>query len=116
MRSLILAFAIGLILAASVQAAPIAPKALDPAAYLLDQEWAPLSNDLPSLSLVDPPPVELVSGRCGWGWHHVHWQDHWGHWHWHCVPYVHVYHQWHGTRLEHPYADWRGPNGGWGNP
>jgi hypothetical protein len=96
MRGLILAFLSGLASASSVQAAPLAPK--------------------PALNELGSPPVELVDHACGWGWHHVRWQDHWGHWHWHCVPNVHVYHHWHGTRLEHPYADWRGPNGGWGNP
>ena len=49
MRALILAVVGGLALAASAQAAPLTPKALDPATYLLDQEWAPLSNHLPSL-------------------------------------------------------------------
>ena len=52
MRALILAVVGGLALAASAQAAPLTPKALDPATYLLDQEWAPLSNHLPSLVLV----------------------------------------------------------------
>ena len=49
MRALILAVVGGLALAASAQAAPLTPKALDPATYLLNQEWAPLSNHLPSL-------------------------------------------------------------------
>ncbi len=26
-------------------------------------------------------PVELVAQGCGWGWHRVHWRDHWGYWH-----------------------------------
>jgi len=78
MRTLILAIALGLALAASAQAAPLAPKALEPATYLLDQEWAPLSNHLPSLSLGSPPPAELVSGGCGWGWHRHYWKDRWG--------------------------------------
>jgi hypothetical protein len=60
MRALILASAVGLAFSVSAQAAPLVPKMLDPATYSLDQEWAPLSNDLPSLSLVGPPPVELV--------------------------------------------------------
>jgi hypothetical protein len=97
MRALILAFVGGIAFAAS---APAAPFALNRASIEFDAG----------------SPVELVAGGCGWGWHHVHWQDHWGHWHWHCVPYVHVYHHWHGTRLEHPYADWRAPTGGFGNP
>ena len=96
MRAFILAFVSSLALAASAPAAPLAPK--------------PASNELGSR------PIELVDHACGWGWHHVHWQDHWGHWHWHCVPIVHDYHHWHGTRLEHPYAVWRGPTGGFGNP
>jgi hypothetical protein len=53
-RAFILAFALGLAFTASARAAPLAPKALDPATYLLDQEWVPLSNELPSLSLVGP--------------------------------------------------------------
>jgi hypothetical protein len=97
MRALILAFAVGLTLTASVQAAPPAPQ---PAA----------------IELGTASPIELVDHACGWGWHHVHWQDHWGYWHWRCVPNMHVYHHWHGTRLEHPYADWKAPTGGWGNP
>jgi hypothetical protein len=95
MRGLILALAAGLTLAASAQAAPLA---LKPAANKLDAA----------------PPIELVDYGCGWGWHRVHWQDHWGDWHWHCVPNGHAHHG--RTRLEHPYADWRGPSGGWGNP
>jgi hypothetical protein len=62
MHALILAFACGLALAASAQAAPLAPSP-------------------GSIELVVAPPVELVAG-CGWGWHRVHWQDHWGYWHW----------------------------------
>ena len=37
MRAFILAFALGLAFAASSRAAPLAPKMLDPATYLLDQ-------------------------------------------------------------------------------
>jgi hypothetical protein len=48
MRVFILAFALGLAFAASSRAAPLAPKMMDPATYLPDQEWAPLSNDPPS--------------------------------------------------------------------
>jgi hypothetical protein len=40
-----------------------------------------------------PVPMSPRLGRSqtqgstrGWSWHHVHWQDHWGHWHWYCVP------------------------------
>jgi hypothetical protein len=96
MRALILAFALGLALAASAHAALLAPKPT-------------------GIELGAAPPIELVDHGCGWGWHRVHWQDPWGYWHWHCVPHGHVYHG-HGTRLEHPYSEWRGPSGGWGNP
>ena len=96
MRALIFGFAVGLVFAASAQAAPLSP-------------------NLASIEFGAGSPVELVAGGCGGGWHHVHWQDRWGHWHWHCVPYVNVYHHWDGTRLEHPYADWWGPTGGFGN-
>jgi hypothetical protein len=96
MRAVILATAAGIALAASAQATPLAPKS------------APIE-------LGTAQPIELIDHGCGWGWHRVHWQDHWGYWHWHCAPYGHVYH--HGrTRLEHPYETWRGPTGGWGNP
>jgi hypothetical protein len=95
MRPLMFTFVSGVALAAlSAQAAPLLPKS------------SPVE-----LSAV--PEIELVAG-CGWGSHRVHWQDHWGYWHWHCVPSGHVYHG--HSRLEHPYADWRGPSGGWGNP
>ena len=93
MRALILAVVGGLALTASALAAPLAPERA--------------SNELGSR------PIELVDHACEWGRHPVRWQDHWGHWHRHCVPYGHA-HQ--GTRLEHPYADWRAPTGGWGNP
>src|SRR5262249_12556028 len=96
MRALILALAIGLALAASVQAAPLAhqPAAIEP--------------DVAR-------PIELIDHACGWGLHRVHWQDHRGYWHWHCVPY-HQGYQGHGTRRHAPYSDWRGPTGGFGNP
>jgi hypothetical protein len=95
MRVLILAIGVGLALAASAQAAPLALNraSIEPGAAT---------------------QVQLVDHACGWGWHRVHWQDHWGYWHWHCVPYSHAHHG--RTNLEHPYADWRGPTGGWGNP
>jgi hypothetical protein len=97
MRAAIVAFLSGLALAAAaVQAAPQPP------------------GEAPAAELGAAPPIELVAG-CGWGWHRVHWQDHWGDWHWHCVPNGHVHH-WHGGQFEHPYSDWRGPSGGWGNP
>jgi hypothetical protein len=95
MRASILASAVGLAFAASALAAPLVP-------------------ELASNKLGTAPPVELVAGGCGWGWHPVRWQDHWGYWHWHCVPYGHAHHG--RTNLEHPYADWRDPTGRFGNP
>jgi hypothetical protein len=73
MRGLILAFVFDLALSASAQAAPLAP--------------SPAPSELGAA-----PPIELVDHACGWGWHRIHWQDHWGYWHWHCVPIAHVYH------------------------
>jgi hypothetical protein len=97
MRAMIVAFVSGVALAAvSAQAAP---RPLDPAA----------------IEFGAAPPVELVDHGCGWGWHRIHWQDHWGYWRWHCVPNGHV-HQWPGGKFDHPYSDWRGLTGGWGNP
>jgi hypothetical protein len=96
MRAAILTVAVGLGLGAlSGQAAPLAPAAT-------------------SIERGTAPPIELVDHACGWGLHRVHWQDHRGYWHWHCV-HGHAQHG-NGTRLEHPYSDWRGPSGGFGNP
>ena len=95
MRLLILAVVGGLALTASAQATPLASKPTTPE---------------PGAA----PPIELVDHACGWARHRVHWQDHWDYWHWHCVPYGHAHHG--RTNLEHPYADWWGPTGGWGNP
>jgi hypothetical protein len=94
MRAVILAFACGAALAAGLaQAAPLPPK---PGV----------------IEFSAAPTIELVAQDCGHGWHRQHWRDHWGHWHWgHCVPYVGGH-----TRLEHPYSNWRGPTGGFGNP
>jgi hypothetical protein len=50
-------------------------------------------------------PIKLVNHVRGW--RRVHWQDHWGRWHWRCVPYGHAHHG--RTNLEHFCADWRGP-------
>src|SRR5262252_6802443 len=58
MRGLILALAGGLALAASVQAAPLAP---NPA----------------SIELGAAPSVELVRDNCGRGWHRTRWRDQW---------------------------------------
>jgi hypothetical protein len=99
MRALILAFVFGLALSASAQAAPHAPY---PA----------------SIELGAAPPIELVGGGCGWGWHRHHWQDRWGNWHWgRCVPDEGPYSGWDvGWHYPPPY--WRGapPPWGWGNP
>ena len=56
MRALILALAVGLALAASAQAAPLAhqPAAIEP--------------DVAR-------PIELIDHACGWGLHRVHWQE-----------------------------------------
>jgi hypothetical protein len=98
MRAAIVAFLSGLALAAgAVQAAPNPPV------------------KAPAAELGAAAPIELVDHGCGWGWHRMHWQDHWGYWHWHCVPNGHVHH-WSGGKFEHPYSDWRAPSGGWGNP
>ena len=80
-------------------------------AFMATVEAAPRAPALGSTE----PPVELVDHACGWGLHRVHWQDHRGYWHWHCVSHEHGYHG-HGTRLEHPYSNWREPTGGFGNP
>jgi hypothetical protein len=55
MRALTLAFLVGLPLASSALAAPLAPT--------------------PALT---HPSVELVPGGCGWGWHRRYWKDRWG--------------------------------------
>jgi hypothetical protein len=63
MRTSILAIGVGLALATSAQAAPLAPK--------------PALVDLGTA-----PPVEPIAEGCGWGWHRRHWQDRWGNRHW----------------------------------
>ena len=66
------------------------------ASAVMSVQAAPLPPKPSAIELGAAPPVELVAGVCGWGWHRTHWQDHWGYWHWgHCVP------------------NW-GPHGGWG--
>jgi hypothetical protein len=72
-----------------------------------------VGTSVATIELRAAPPIDSLG--CGWGWDRVHWQDHWGYWPWHCVPSGHVYHD-ARTGLEHPYADWRGLTGGWGNP
>jgi hypothetical protein len=50
-------------------------------------EAALLPPTLTSIELGAAPPVELVAGGCGWGWHRHHWRDSWGYWRWgRCVP------------------------------
>jgi hypothetical protein len=118
MRGVIPAFVLGLALAASAQAAPLAPQPPGgPAIYMPNQEWAPLPNDPPRLSPVGAAPsIELVAQGCGHGWHRPRWRDHWGYWHWgHCVPNGGP-HDAGDAGWNHPYSDWRGPSGGWGNP
>jgi hypothetical protein len=76
MRTVILTCVLGLALAVTAQASPLAPKPLNPVIYLPNQEWVPLSNEPSSLVHVDTGPlVELVAGGCGWGWHRHPWHD-----------------------------------------
>jgi hypothetical protein len=68
MRTVILAFVLGLALAASVQATPLPPKPKP-------------------IELGAAPLIELVRDGCGRGWHRTHWRDQWGNWQWgHCIP------------------------------
>jgi hypothetical protein len=97
MRALILAFVLGLALATSAQAAPLAPK--------------PAGMELPSL-----PPIQLVRDGCGRGWHRSRWRDQWGYRRWgHCIPNGGPHDAW-SAGWNHPQSDWRGPSGGRGNP
>jgi len=97
MRVSILKFAIGLALVASAKAAPVVP---NPASIEFGAE----------------PPVELVRDGCGRGWHRDHWRDQWSDWHWgHCIPDGDPQDAW-TAGWSHPYRDWRGPSGSWGNP
>jgi hypothetical protein len=67
MRTMILAVAGSLALAASAQAAPLASKSA-------------------TIEFSAPPPFELVRDGCGRGWHRTHWRDQWGNWQWgHCI-------------------------------
>jgi hypothetical protein len=62
MRAVILAFVIGIALAAGLsQAAP-----------------SPSKPRLIEFGISSP--VKLVAQDCGHGWHRHHWRDHWGHW------------------------------------
>jgi hypothetical protein len=38
---------------------------------------APLTSRTVTIEL-SAPPVELVAGGCGWGWHRNYWKDRWG--------------------------------------
>ena len=99
MRTVILAFVLGLALAVSAQATPLSSK---PAA----------------IELGAPPPVELVRDGCGRGWHRTHWRDQWGNWQWgDCVPNEGGYgYDGRGAGWYAPYPDLRGvlPRWGWG--
>jgi hypothetical protein len=87
MRASILAFAIGLALAASAQAAPLSPK---PAV----------------IELGAVPPFELARDGCGRGWHRDRWRDQSGDWHWgHCIPNGGPHDAW-TAGWSHPYLDW----------
>jgi hypothetical protein len=101
MRGLILAFASGLALAASAQAAPLAPN--------------PASTELGAA-----PPVELVSDGCGRGCHRARWRNQWGNWQaGDCVPNEGGYgYDGRGAGWYNPYPNWRDavPRWGWGYP
>jgi hypothetical protein len=97
MRVAILAFAVGLALATSAQAAPVSPKAA-------------------GIEFGAAPPIELAAQGCGHGWQRSRWRDQWGYWHWgHCIPNGGPHDAW-SAGWNHPYSDWRGPSGSWGNP
>jgi len=97
MRALILALVLGLALAASAQAAPLAPQ---PA----------------MIELGEAPPVQPVRYGCGRGWHRDRWRTQSGYWQWgHCIPNGGPHDAW-SAGWDHPYSDWRGPSGSWGNP
>jgi hypothetical protein len=88
MRTVILAFALGLALAASAQAAP-------------------LSSRPTGIELRAAPLFELVRDDCGRGWHRTRWRDQWGNWQWgHCIPNGGSHDAW-TAGWSHPYPDWR---------
>ena len=121
MRALILAFVLGLALATSAQAVPLAPMLLNPVTYIPNQEWVPLLDEPSRLAPVDvTPPIELVRVGCGHGWHRHHWRDQWGNWQWgDCVPNEGGYgYDGRGAGWYNPHPDWRGllPRWGWGYP
>ena len=90
MRTMILAVAGSLALAASAQAAPLASKSA-------------------TIELGASPPVELVRDGCGRGWHRDRWRDQSGDWHWdHCIPNGGPHDAW-TAGWSHLYSDWRMP-------
>jgi hypothetical protein len=90
MRALILAFALGLALAASAQAAP-------------------MTRNPGSVEFSTALPIERVRDGCGRGWHRDHWRDQLGDWHWgHCIPNGGREDAW-TAGWSHPYRDWRAP-------
>ena len=103
MRVLILASAVGLVLAPSVQAAPV---------------W----RNTAGIELGMTPPIELVRDGCGRGYHRTRWHDQWGNWQWgDCVPNEGGYgsgygYDGRGAQWYYPYPDWRAalPRWGWG--
>ena len=97
MRALLLALGAGLVLVASAQATPLAPKSA-------------------SIELGAAPPIELVRDGCGRGWHRDRWRDQSGDWHWgHCIPNGGPHDAW-SAGWDHAYSDGRGASGGWGSP
>ena len=96
MRALIPALVGALTLAASAQAAPLAPYP-------------------GSIELGAPRPVELVRDGCGRGWHRTHWRDQWGNWHWsHCIPNGGPHDAW-SAGWYYPPSYWRGAPPSWGS-
>ena len=96
MRALVLAFALGLALAASAQAAPLSlkPAVIELAGTTVraDARWL--------RTRLAPNPLARPMGL--WQWSH-------------CVPNGGP-HDAGSAGWNHPYSDWRGPSGSWGNP
>ena len=105
MRAFIVACVGGFALAASVQAAPLAP---NPALIELGTSL----------------PLELVRDDCGRGWHRTRWRDQWGYWQsGDCVPNEGAYgpgygygYDGRGAGLYVPFPDLRGVLPRWGYP
>jgi hypothetical protein len=96
MRSVILAVAVGVALAASAQAAPFRPK-----------------PGMIEFSVA--PSVKLVRDGCGRGWHRTRWRDQWGYWQWgDCVPNGGRPYVGYGAGWYNPYPAWRGVPQYWG--